>query len=101
MYALYYHLKMFCLYQNLSLQHTLVLVYLLVLYLCQYKHVQLMSFLQRRRYLGDLFNPYLTLFILIFIHLKLCLATATHNFKWLKITHIYLIRAQLYKNVDA
>ena len=28
---------------------------------------------------------------LIFVHLKLCLATATHNFKWLKITHICLI----------
>ena len=24
-------------------------------------------------------------------HLKLCLATATHNFKWLKITQICLI----------
>ena len=29
--------------------------------------------------------------ILIFTHLKLCLATATHNCKWVKITHIYLI----------
>ena len=24
---------------------------------------------------------------LIFTHLKLCLATATHNFKWVKISH--------------
>ena len=27
----------------------------------------------------------------IFTHLKLCLATATHNFKYVKIGHIYLI----------
>ena len=26
--------------------------------------------------------------IWIFTHLKLCLATAIHNFKWVKITHI-------------
>ena len=29
-----------------------------------------------------------TLSYLIFTHLKLCFATATHNFKWVKITHI-------------
>ena len=28
---------------------------------------------------------------LLFTHLKLCLAAATHNFKWVKITHIYSI----------
>ena len=27
----------------------------------------------------------------IVTHLKLCLANATHNFKWIKITHIYSI----------
>ena len=32
-------------------------------------------------------NPY----FLIFNHLRLCLATAIHNLKWLKITHICLI----------
>ena len=42
----------------------------------------------------------LSSFILIFMHLKLCLATATHNFKWLKITHISLIIAQIFANVD-
>ena len=30
-------------------------------------------------------------FISIFSHLKLCVATATHNFKWLKIIYIYVI----------
>ena len=38
-------------------------------------------------------------FIDIFSHLKLCLATATHNFKWLKITHICLICAQKYLQI--
>ena len=28
---------------------------------------------------------------IIFIHLKLCLATAIHNFKWVKIHHICII----------
>ena len=28
---------------------------------------------------------------IIFTHFKLCLATASHNLKWLKITHICLI----------
>ena len=32
------------------------------------------------------------------IYLKLCLATATHTFKWLKITHICFIGAQLFAN---
>ena len=31
-------------------------------------------------------NPLSPVLIEIFIHLKLCLATATHNFKWMKIT---------------
>ena len=30
-------------------------------------------------------NPHAKVIYLIFTHLKLCLATATHNFKWLKI----------------
>ena len=29
------------------------------------------------------------LFNLIFTHLKLCLADAIHNFKWVKIIHIW------------
>ena len=33
----------------------------------------------------------LNYFILIFTHLKLCLATPTHNFKRLQIGHICLI----------
>ena len=38
-------------------------------------------------------------FILIFNHLRLCLATAIHNLKWLKITHICLIWDQTFTNV--
>ena len=30
-------------------------------------------------------------YYIIFTNLKLCLATATHNFKWVKITHIGVI----------
>ena len=37
---------------------------------------------------------------LIFIHLKLCLATASHNFKWVKITHICLIWDETFANLD-
>ena len=38
------------------------------------------------------FNPLSAkVFNLIFTHLKLCLATAIHNFKWVKIIHICLI----------
>ena len=37
-------------------------------------------------------NPYpAKLNFFFFIHLKLCLATGIHNFKWVKITHICLI----------
>ena len=37
-------------------------------------------------------NPYpANLIISIFTHFKLCLATATHNLKWVNITHICLI----------
>ena len=35
-----------------------------------------------------------------FHHLKLCLATAIHNFKWPKNTYICLIRAQILANLD-
>ena len=38
--------------------------------------------------------------ISIFTHLKLCLATAIHNFKWVKITHIFLIWDQRFANLD-
>ena len=38
--------------------------------------------------------------ILIFTHLKLCLATATHNFKWVKITHIVFSWDQTFANID-
>ena len=36
----------------------------------------------------------------IFTHFKLCLATATHNFKWVKITHICLIGDRTFANLD-
>ena len=32
-------------------------------------------------------------------HLKLCLTTATHNFKWVKITHIIIIWHQPFSNL--
>ena len=35
--------------------------------------------------------PFAHYLISIFTHLKLCLASATHNFKWVKITHVCLI----------
>ena len=36
-----------------------------------------------------------------FLNLKLCLASATHNFKWVKIAHICLIWDQtLFINCD-
>ena len=35
--------------------------------------------------------------IKIFNHLRLCLATAIYNLKWLKITHIYLIWDKTFK----
>ena len=38
------------------------------------------------------------LYTIFFTHLKLCLATATHNFKCVKSIHIYLIRNQT--NID-
>ena len=41
------------------------------------------------------------LLIIFFTYLKLCLATATHNFKWLKITHICLIWDKSFAHLDA
>ena len=38
-------------------------------------------------------------FIWIFTHLKFCLATATHNFKCVKIMHICLIWDQTFANI--
>ena len=38
--------------------------------------------------------------IYFFTHLKLCFATATHNFKWVKISHICLIWDQKFLNLD-
>ena len=38
--------------------------------------------------ISEAVNPYS---IKIFTHYKLCIATATHNFKWVKITHICVI----------
>ena len=32
----------------------------------------------------------------LFSHSKLWLATATHNFKWVKITHIFLIETKYF-----
>ena len=36
----------------------------------------------------------------LYYNLKLCLTTATHNVKWLKITHICLIWAQIFATLD-
>ena len=33
-------------------------------------------------------------------HLKLCLAAAIHNFKWVKIAHVCLIWDQAFANID-
>ena len=38
--------------------------------------------------------------IYILTHLKLCLATATRNFKWVEITLICLIWYQAFANLD-
>ena len=38
--------------------------------------------------------------IIIFTHLKLGLATATHNFKWVKITYSCLIWGETFANFD-
>ena len=47
---------------------------------------------------------YLTLYppnysIWIFTHLKLCLADAIHNFKWVKIIQIWQNGGQLFSNI--
>ena len=39
--------------------------------------------------------------IRIFTHLKLWLATATHNSKWVKTTHICVILDKVFANFDA
>ena len=45
-------------------------------------------------------NPLIAkLFIWNFTHFKLCLATATHNFKWVTITDICLIWNQTFANI--
>ena len=36
----------------------------------------------------------------MFTHLKLCLATAIHNFQSVKITYIYLFWNQTFANLD-
>ena len=41
-----------------------------------------------------------TISYLIFTIIKLCLANATNNFKWLKITHICVISDQTLANLD-
>ena len=46
---------------------------------------------------AKLFN--LITIIWIFIHLKLCLADAIHNFKWLKIIRIWQNGGQLFSNI--
>ena len=38
--------------------------------------------------------------IKLFSHLKLCLATATHNFEWVKIIHIRLICDKTFPDID-
>ena len=46
------------------------------------------------------FNPLTAkLFILIYNHLKLCLADAIHNFKRVKIIQIWQNRGQLFSNL--
>ena len=46
-------------------------------------------------------HPYpAKLFFLIFTHLKLCLATAIHNLKWVKNTHTRLIWDISFANPD-
>ena len=35
-----------------------------------------------------------------FTHLKLCFATANHNLKWVKITHIWLIWENHFEDLD-
>ena len=35
----------------------------------------------------------------IFAHLKLCLADAIHNFKWVKISQIWQYGGQLFSNI--
>ena len=42
----------------------------------------------------------LSYFILLTTHLELSLATATHNFKWVKITHICFMWDQTFVNLD-
>ena len=42
----------------------------------------------------------LSYIIYYFTHLKLCLATATHNFKWVKITDICLNWDQTFAKFD-
>ena len=45
-------------------------------------------------------NPDHAKFILIFTNFKLWLATATNNFKWMTITHICSIWAEIFANLD-
>ena len=57
------------------------------------------------QHIARFFLTYLTIYplrylILISTHLKLCLAIATHNFKWLKITHNCLIWDETFANLD-
>ena len=44
--------------------------------------------------------PYPSKFIQMFNQLKLCLATATHNFYWVKITHSRWIWSRPFTNFD-
>ena len=51
------------------------------------------------KFQGIFIQP-IKLWNLISIHLKLCLATTSHKFKWVKITHILLILDQTFANLD-
>ena len=54
-------------------------------------------------YISDISNPYPAKLIYInslLTHLKLSLATATHNFKWVEITNIKLILAQIFASLE-
>ena len=54
---------------------------------CKYQRLAFLILFGNDIYLSLLAHILQIFFFLIFNHLKLCLATAIHNLKWLKITH--------------
>ena len=56
------------------------------------------DYVQMGHMFSIIIKPYsIKMHILISTHLKLCLATATHNFKWVKITPLFNLRPSIYK----